>query len=104
MILPAIVLTTAIILTSLFWAQWQQWQEKRRRRQGAYSLAIDKGYIAIAGCLGVFGYLGLLFITLWLTFDIVEEATAPGWLNFGKLRPASVHSLPVGPGCCAVRH
>lgn len=36
--------------------------------------------MATAGCLGVVAYLGLLFVSVSLTFDLVEQAAAPDWL------------------------
>jgi hypothetical protein len=35
--------------------------------------------VVTAGCLGVLGYLGLLYLLLSLTFDLIEQVVAPDW-------------------------
>jgi hypothetical protein len=69
-----------LILALLLWAQWKRWQEKKLRRAGITTIAVGGGHASAAGCLGIAGYLSLLFMVVGLAFDIVEESTAPGWL------------------------
>ncbi|MGB3714680.1 MAG: hypothetical protein WA996_09645 [Candidatus Promineifilaceae bacterium] len=73
---------TAVILGTLLWAQWRRWEEKKRRRAGTTAVAVGDGHTFAAGCLGIAGYMGLLFILVWFTLDIVEEADGPVWLNW----------------------
>ncbi len=76
----AVTLFTAACLAALFWGQRRRREERRRRKQGIITIPVGAGYMVTAGCLGVLGYLGLLFVLLTLTFDLVEQATAPDWL------------------------
>jgi hypothetical protein len=77
-----VTLITAVIITTLLWAQWQRWAEKKRRRAGTTSVAIGDGHTFAAGCLGIAGYMGLLFLLVWFAFDIVETSNLPGWANW----------------------
>jgi hypothetical protein len=80
--IAAAMVVTSLILVTLLWAQWRRWQEKKRRGAGITALAVGDGHTFISGCLGVAGYMGLLFIIVWFTIDIVEEAVLPAWLNW----------------------
>jgi hypothetical protein len=75
----AVTVITAISLAALFWGHHRQREEKRRRKQGIITIPVDAGYVATAGCLGVVGYLGLLYLLLSLSFDLIEQAVAPDW-------------------------
>jgi hypothetical protein len=76
----AAIIITAACLAALFWGQHRRREEKRRRKQGIVTIPVGAGYMVTAGCLGVLGYFGLLFVVLTLTFDLVDQATAPDWL------------------------
>ncbi len=89
--IAAVVVFTTLILVTLLWAQWRRWQEKKRRGAGIFALAVGDGHTFISGCLGVAGYMGLLFIIVLFTIDIVEEAVLPAWLNW-----VAVFGLVVG--------
>lgn len=106
-----VIVVTALILGALLWGQWQRWREKRRRRAGTTSVAVGDGHMVIGGCLGVLGYMGLLFTIVSFTFDIVEDSTAPAWLAwvvvFGMLTGffalVAWGSLVVGPSFASTR-
>jgi hypothetical protein len=78
----AVTLSTAAILVILFWGYRRKREEKRRRKQGEFTIPIDAGHIVTAGCLGVLGYLGLLFILVSLTLDLFERVDGPAWMNW----------------------
>lgn len=80
MIIVAVTVLTAIILTILFWGYRRKREEQRLRKQGVVTIPIDAGYLVKAGCLGVLGYLGLLFVLVSLTLDLLEQAAGPDWL------------------------
>jgi hypothetical protein len=80
--LGAITVTviTVACLAALVWGYRRRREETRRRKQGIVTIPIGAGHMVTAGCLGVVGYLGLLFVLLSLTFDLMEQVTAPEWL------------------------
>lgn len=81
-VVVAVGAIAVLILALLLWAQWQRWQEKIRRRAGSTTIAVGNGHTFTAGCLGIAGYMSLLFIVVWFTIDIVEEGIAFEWLNW----------------------
>jgi hypothetical protein len=77
-----VTIFTAVILAILFWGYRQRLEEKRRRKKGEVTIPIDAGYIVASGCLGVLGYMGLLFVFVSLTLDLFERMVGPAWLNW----------------------
>jgi len=75
----AVATITAAIVAALVWGYLRRREEKRRRKQGVVTIPLGAGYMVTAGCLGVLGYLGLIFVLTSLTFDLVEEVEAPDW-------------------------
>jgi hypothetical protein len=76
----AATVITVISLAALFWGYRRKREEKRQRKQGIITIPIDAGYMVTAGCLGFVGYLGLLYLVVSLTFDLVDQAAGPDWL------------------------
>lgn len=76
----AATVVTVGCLVALLWGYQRHREATRRRKQGIVTIPIGSGYMVTAGCLGVLGYLGLLFVSVSLTFELVEQTAAPDWL------------------------
>jgi hypothetical protein len=76
----AVTFFTAICLAALLWAYYRHREERRGRKQGIVTIPVGAGHMVTAGCLGVLAYLGLLFVSVTLTFDLVQQTVAPDWL------------------------
>jgi hypothetical protein len=104
-------LIAAAAIGALLWGRHRAAELRRLRRKGVAIIPADDGYVVASGCLGALGFFALLFVTVALSFDLVERMEATDWLAWvfaigliAALITSVVWSVVrVGRGLAAVR-